>query len=131
MRPLFSSSLSLSSSPKYDQNPDIKARWPKSYPASEANIIFVDPKWQDLEETVKYLETHQNIAQSIANNQREMFVTSGYLSLASEVCYWRALIRGWSYVAKVRDEDWKDQDGGDGMRWETFSLKGTMDKTAI
>lgn len=78
-----------------------------------------------------YLEAHQDVAQGIAQRQRATFVKAGYLSPASEVCYWRALIRGWNSVAKIKEEDWKDTDGGDGMRWETFSLKGTMDKNAV
>jgi hypothetical protein len=41
---------------------------------------------------------------------------------AAESCYWRALINGWSKVAKTEsDEKW---DEGEEIRWETFSLTG-------
>jgi hypothetical protein len=131
MRPLLSTSLGLETSSDYDQRKDFKTRWPERYGALEANIVFVDPKWNDLEETIMYFERHPTIAKQIARKQREMFVEDGYLSTASEVCYWRALIRGWHKVAKYNEEDWKDAEGGIGMRWETFMLKGTMDKTAV
>lgn len=94
-------------------------------------MVFVDPKWQDLEETVMYLESHPTIAKGIAKRQRETYVSGGYLSVASEVCYWISMIRGWSKVAKVSGQEWQDEHGGDGMRWETFSLKGSLDKNAV
>lgn len=53
-------------------------------------------------------------------------VKKGYLSEASEVCYWRSLVRGWSSVARVDEEEWGswDDEGRDvrGVRWEEFSL---------
>lgn len=131
MRPLLSTTLGLQGTSNYDQKEDFTTRWPKSYSSAEANIVFVDPKWDDLEETVMYLEKHPSIAKEIAKRQRETFVKDGYLSISSEVCYWRALIRAWSKVAKYNEREWTDEDGGIGMRWETFMLKGTMDKTAV
>ena len=48
------------------------------------------------------------------------------MSEASEVCYWRSLLRGWSSVARVDEEEWGswDDEGRDvrGVRWEEFSL---------
>lgn len=78
-----------------------------------------------------YLEDHQSIAKAIAKRQRDTMVGGGYLSPASNACYWRALIKAWSKVAKVNEADWKDSDGGLGMRWETFTLQKTLDKFAV
>jgi len=94
MRPIFSSSL-LSPSAKKEEN----SRWPTEYPASEANIIFVDPDWKDLEETVMWLREHPKIAKGIAMRQREGMVKRGYLSEAAETCYWRKLFRGYASVS--------------------------------
>jgi len=119
MRPIFSSTL-LRPHGKSESNP----RWPKEYPASEANIVFVDPDWKDLEATVIWLKEHDAVAKDIARRQREMYVEGGYLSEAAETCYWRALLRGWSEVARPID-GWGIRDG-DGVRWETFSLTGKV-----
>ena len=131
IRPLLSTSLDLKSSSGYDKKEDFLIRWPNQHTTSEANIVFVDPKWSDLEETIMYFEKYPELAKRIARNQRKMFVERGNVEVAAEVCYWRALIRGWSQVARYDEEDWRDADGGVGMRWETFMLKGTMDKTAV
>ena len=127
MRPLFSSSLPLPS-PSSGYEGYWSTRWPNSYSPSEANIVFVDPGWKDLEETIFYLRAHPEIAQGIAERQRELVP---YLSPAAETCYWRALIKGWSEVAKTGNVagDWAGWEvagveNGEGMRWETFSLKG-------
>lgn len=113
VRPVFASSLLDPSSPRV---PD--ARWPKVYSASEANAVFVDPDWKDLEATIIWLREHPAVAEGISARQRETFVDSGVLSMAAEVCYWRALIRAWSSVA-VLGEEWNNVEG---IRWETFVL---------
>lgn len=73
-----------------------------------------------------YLRAHPEIAQGIANRQRELVK---YLSQAAENCYWRALIRGWSEVVDTEGAGggWAGSEvagveNGEGMRWETFSL---------
>ncbi|QSZ32469.1 hypothetical protein DSL72_002043 [Monilinia vaccinii-corymbosi] len=116
-------------SPETDD--DGSTRWPQTYGPSEANIIFVKPDWSDLEETILYLRKHPEIATAIAKRQRAHFTK--YLSPASETCYWRALVRGWSKVAEPYYEDpgWArwDAEGvenGEGMRWETLSLLGKV-----
>jgi len=93
------------------------------------NIVFVEPEWTDLEETISYLRDHPDIAKGIAKRQREMVVDASYLSPAAEICHWRALIRAWSQVAKPNELDWGTQTGDrseheKGMRWETFNLAG-------
>ncbi|PMD33840.1 hypothetical protein L207DRAFT_589394 [Hyaloscypha variabilis F] len=121
LRPLFSSSLPLFTSST--TRPEPSPRWPKAYPPSQANIVFIAPDWSDLESTVSWLRTHPTIAEGIAERQREV-VEKGYLSEASEVCYWRALIRGWSSVVGVDEEVWGswDDEESRGVRWEEFSL---------
>jgi hypothetical protein len=129
MRPLFSSSLPFSGSSKAHAQIHSDPRWPKSYEPSQANVVFVDPEWKDLEKTVMWLEAHPDVAEGIAKRQRKMMVEAGYLSQASEVCYWRSLIRGWSQVVEIDEEVWGKWDGqgvenGEGIKWETFSLTG-------
>jgi len=128
LQPVYSSSLPLSAhkSPSSDiytpppfsySIPSTKTTWPVSYPASLANIVFVQRDWSDLEDTIKYLRQNPEIAKGIAQRQRDMMVSEGYLSEAAEVCYWRGLIKGWSSMARVDEGEWEQ-----GMRWETFSL---------
>lgn len=131
MRPIFSSSFFPERKAPAKGVYNWAIRWPKTYGPSEANIIFVEPDWSDLEETIMYLRNHPEIATGIAERQRELFTR--YLSPAAETCYWRALIRGWSKVAEPYYEDggWAGWDAegvenGEGMRWETFSLLGKV-----
>jgi hypothetical protein len=81
------------SSPPQQHDPSLPPAGRKPTPPSQANIVFIAPDWSDLESTVSWLRTHPAIAEGIAERQREV-VEKGYLSEASEVCYWRALIRG-------------------------------------
>jgi hypothetical protein len=122
MRPLYSSSLPFSNTER-KKDP----RWSKTYSPSTANIIFVDHEWNDLEETVLWLQANPDIAKGIAKRQREIVVDAGYLSPAAEACYWRSLIRGWSEVAQIDEKEWgawdaEGPENGEGIRWETFSL---------
>ncbi|KAH8815934.1 glycosyl transferase family 90-domain-containing protein [Xylogone sp. PMI_703] len=130
IRPLFSWSLPLSASSgaqdlpsKQTPNPDVKSNitFPVSYPPSQANAIFVSANWDDLEATVQYLQSHPEIGETIARNQREVFVGSGYLSDAAEACYWRELIRAWSNAVVVDEEEWEE-----GMLWEDYVLTGKV-----
>jgi hypothetical protein len=128
MRPLFSAIL-LSTSHRPSEPisppstsyplPATNTTWPLSYPPHLANIIFVKPDWSDLEDTILYLRRNPDIGKRIAEKQREMYVGGGYLSEASEACYWRSLIRGWSSMVRFNESEWEE-----GMRWETFSLLG-------
>lgn len=77
----------------------------------------MSPDWSDLEAVIEYLEANPEIAQGIAQRQRETMVDRGYLSQAAEVCYWRRLIRSWSETVRWDKAEWSE-----GMRWETFSL---------
>lgn len=92
------------------------------------------PDWSDLPAIIRYLENHPNLASEIANRQRERFVRGGYLSNAAEVCYWRALLRGWAGSAKLVDGseggNWPGEEegteGGSMMGWEEYSLTGRV-----
>ena len=122
MRPLFSTSLPFSYSSTSSVGPGVNPRWPHSYKPTEANVVFVDYDWADLEQTINWLQAHPDIAKAIAKRQREMIAGKGYLSPAAETCYWRALVNGWSKIARTEgDERW---DEGEDIRWETFSLTG-------
>ncbi|CZT44505.1 uncharacterized protein RSE6_04679 [Rhynchosporium secalis] len=120
MRPLFSSNLPFSASTNSKTSAGPNTRWMESYAPSQANIVFVDPHWADLEQTVMWLRAHPSVAEGIAERQRELVESRGILSAAAETCYWRSLIRGWSEVAIPEASAWKDV--GEGVRWETFSL---------
>lgn len=130
LRPLFSSTLPFS--PSYNSQtapPPHNPRWPDSYSPSKANIIFVEPDWSDLHQTIQWLRAHPEIAEGIANRQRESTVDKGLLSPAAEVCYWRSLVRGWSSVVEIEEGTWGkwEKEGGtngEGMRFESFALTG-------
>ena len=95
----------------------VRGSWPVQYSPAEANIVFVAPDWSDLEDTIAWLEDHPKIAEGIARRQRALFVDGGYFSPAAEVCYWRALVRGWAQVSRIEGDDWDE-----GVPFETFSL---------
>ncbi|OTB15122.1 hypothetical protein K445DRAFT_61418 [Daldinia sp. EC12] len=98
----------------------VKAAWPTEYDPSEANIVFVAPDWSDLESTIAWLERHPKIAEGIARRQRELFHGGGYFSPAAEMCYWRALFRGWSKVVRTEGQGFENLEE---IPWEEFSLK--------
>lgn len=104
------------------QYPSPRARetWPTTVRPEEANTVFVNPDWSDLEATIKWLEDHPAVAHGIAKRQRELFVGRGYLSAAAEVCYWRALIRGWSGVVRADDAI---RESTEVTSWEEFSVR--------
>jgi len=68
------------------------------------------------------LRENPTIAEGIARKNRELWVGKGYLSDGAEACYWRGLIKAWSSMVKVKNQN----EWGEGMRWETFSLLGKM-----
>ncbi|KAH7393062.1 glycosyl transferase family 90-domain-containing protein [Pyrenochaeta sp. MPI-SDFR-AT-0127] len=86
----------------------------------DANAIYVKPDFSDLEDVVRFLRSWPEVARRIAQNQRDTVVGGGYLSLAAETCYWRALIRGWAAAAKVDGHEWSEQVG---KRYETWLLE--------
>ncbi|KXH39794.1 hypothetical protein CNYM01_13059 [Colletotrichum nymphaeae SA-01] len=96
-------------------------QWPTTLRAEEANMVFVKPDWSDLEATVRWLEEHPDVARGIARRQRALFSGRGYLSPAAEVCYWRALIKGWSRVVRVDDD--AGRKSADAVSFEEFVVR--------
>ncbi|ROW07604.1 hypothetical protein VPNG_06825 [Cytospora leucostoma] len=101
--------------------PATQRAWPVSHAPEEANIVFVRPDWSDLEDVILWLEDHLDVGEGIARRQRDLFAGGGYYSPAAEVCYWRALVRGWSEVVRV-DESRLEGTAGDGQTFEAFVL---------
>jgi len=122
IRPVFSSTLLRGPAQGWTPEPVAKweqtARkgWPEVYSAKEANMVFVRPDWEDLEEVITWLEDHPEVAKGIAERQRETFEGKGYLSSAAEACYWRALIRGWAEISRPIGEGWNAK----GVPYEQF-----------
>ncbi|KFX87873.1 hypothetical protein O988_09248 [Pseudogymnoascus sp. VKM F-3808] len=115
LRPLYS--------PTLDTPPPPHPEWP-SYSASEANVIFVQPDWSDLEATIMWLRENPEVAEGIARRGREEVVRRGMFREAAETCYWRGLVRGWASVAK----GWEGEEDMEGERWEEWSVRGVGNK---
>lgn len=119
VRPVFSNALKGMEG-GWTASEMVKRAWPESWDVEEANAVFVKPDWSDLEDVIHWLEEHPREAEGIARRQRETFVDGGYFSPAAEMCYWRALIRGWSEVARWDAEEL--QALGEGQTYEAFVL---------
>jgi hypothetical protein len=115
-RPLFSADIVDGG---WEPSDVVKEAWPVRYTPEEANVVFVAPDWSDLKTVIDWLESRPKVADGIARRQREVFVEKGYLSPAAETCYWRALIKGWSEVVRIEDENLEAEKG---VSWELFSL---------
>ncbi|KAK0666355.1 glycosyl transferase family 90-domain-containing protein [Cercophora samala] len=122
VRPVFSGELTGN---KWETTERVKGVWGRGVEGGEANMVFVKPDWSDLEETVRWLEEHPEVAEGIATRQRELFVGGGYFSKAAETCYWRALVRGWAKVVRPEggEEAWEEE----GVTFEEFSLTNSID----
>lgn len=119
VRPVFSNTLKGMEG-GWTPSEVVKRAWPVSWGVEEANAVFVKPDWSDLEDVVHWLEEHPREAEGIARRQRETFVDGGYFSPAAEMCYWRALVRGWSEVVRWNAEE--VQALGEGQTYEAFVL---------
>ncbi|KAF2016390.1 hypothetical protein BU24DRAFT_462549 [Aaosphaeria arxii CBS 175.79] len=86
----------------------------------EANAIYIAPDSSNLESTIALLEKNPDVAKRIARSQRSTAVERGFLRPAAEVCYWRALIRGWASVAEIEGGGWGEDVG---ERFETWIVK--------
>ncbi|KAK0387270.1 hypothetical protein NLU13_5583 [Sarocladium strictum] len=130
IRPVLSSILlskgrHAGAMPKWEQR--ARTGWTEVYTTDEANMVFVRPDWEDLEEVISWLEANPGVAEGIAKRQRETFEESGYLSPAAEVCYWRALIRGWAEISRPTGDGWETG----GQLYEEFVTVKQVDKEAI
>jgi hypothetical protein len=123
VKPIWSSDLlrdrPASRKSTWKPTEDMQRAWPTRFTPEEGNAIFVAPDWSDLEDTVKWLEDHGDVAEGIASRQRDIFARQGYLSPAAEACYWRALIRAWTTVVTIDAGEWE---GWDEVSWEVFAL---------
>jgi hypothetical protein len=119
IKPLYASKHLASQNHKWEAHP----AYPTSYPPEEANTVFVRHDWNDLEDTISWLNSNPRIGERIAQNQRSLMVDAGYLSQAADACYWRALIRAWSEKARITPghEDYWSK----GTRWETWVVGST------
>ncbi|KXH51688.1 hypothetical protein CSIM01_04721 [Colletotrichum simmondsii] len=106
---------------QHQLSPRTLEQWPTTLRAEEANMVFVKPDWSDLEATVRWLEEHPDVARGIAKRQRALFSGRGYLSPATEVCYWRALVKGWSRVVRVDDD--VGRKSADAVSFEEFIVR--------
>ncbi|OCL01750.1 hypothetical protein AOQ84DRAFT_306094 [Glonium stellatum] len=127
IRPVSSSSLLSSTNARPSVESDGGLASSSSYIPADANIVFVAPDWSDLKATITYLRAQPEIAKSIAQRQRQLMVGKGYLSPAAEVCYWRALISGWSTVTMIDKTHEELSSGSGAMRWESFNLRGQLE----
>lgn len=119
VRPLFSNTLPGLEG-RWKTGEMTRRAWPVEYRPEEANMVFVAPDWADLADVVGWLEENPKVAEGIARRQRETFVEGGYFSTAAEMCYWRALIRGWSEVVRVDEKELAET--GEGQTFEAFIL---------
>ncbi|POS80979.1 hypothetical protein DHEL01_v200607 [Diaporthe helianthi] len=125
VKPVFSSALLAvagleEGEPWPAASPMTRRSWGQGYGPQEANIVFVRPDWSDLDEVIRWLEGHPDVAEGIATRQRGLFAGGGYFSPAAEACYWRALIKGWSEVARVDEGELAEF--GPGQTFESFVL---------
>ncbi|KAK1519986.1 hypothetical protein CPAR01_15479 [Colletotrichum paranaense] len=111
---------------QHQLSPRTLEQWPTTLRAEEANMVFVKPDWSDLEATVRWLEDHPDVARGIARRQRALFSGRGYLSPAAEVCYWRALIKGWGRVVRVDDD--VGRKSADAVSFEEFIVRAERAK---
>jgi hypothetical protein len=115
VRPIFPSALGIKTTAEgpapWESAAAIRRAWPDGYAPEEGNMVFVGKDWSELEEVVSWLEAHPKVAEGIASRQRELFVGGGYFSPAAEMCYWRALIKGWASVADSSGEGWEELEG--------------------
>lgn len=109
LRPLYSPTLASPPAP----HPEWRA-----YPPEEANVVFVQPDWSDLEDTIAWLRENEGVAEGIARRGREVVTRGGYFSEAAEACYWRGLVTGWGSVAGR----WEGEEEVEGVRWEEWSV---------
>jgi hypothetical protein len=88
----------------------------------EQNFVEVAEDFSDLEEKITALLADPEKARKIAQNNVETF-RDRYLTPASQVCYWRELLRGWASVSfepKAWDVDEEGTRTIRGVPFETF-----------
>ncbi|KAJ5205844.1 Lipopolysaccharide-modifying protein [Penicillium cf. griseofulvum] len=95
----------------------------------DQNFVTVKRDFSDLQDKIKWLQTHDEDAQRIANNNVKTF-REQYLTEAAEVCYWRRLIEAWAEVSDFEPEFFKKEQGKKvwrGLPVETFLLERRLE----
>ncbi|MCJ1307304.1 hypothetical protein MMC25_000950 [Agyrium rufum] len=120
IKPMYASRV-LELSAKDKESSELHPAFPVSYSPNEANTVFVQHDWSDLEDVIEWLEGRPEIGESIARNQQRLMVEGGYLTQAADACYWRSLIQAWALRVEVPKNEgyWTS-----GTRWETWVLDG-------
>jgi hypothetical protein len=123
IRPVFSSTI-IGPGPSAGKHPTgrVLRAWPTEFPLDEANAIFVAGDWSDLGAMVQWLEENPEAAAGVARRQRQTFADRQYLSVSAEVCYWRALLKGWRQVVEPVGPGWNQT----GTRFEDFATIGEL-----
>merc|ERR1711939_797917 len=75
----------------------------------DQNFVEVERSFENLEETILWLQQYDGRANNIAQNSVQTF-RERYLTPAAEACYWRKLIHGWASVS-WEPHFWKDENG--------------------
>lgn len=95
----------------------------------DQNYVEVAADFNDLAETVAWLERNPKAAERIADNSARAF-RDRYISPAAEACYWRELIHGWAEVSEKpriweqgEDDRWKRR----GAPFEDVVLMGEVE----
>ncbi|KXG52076.1 Lipopolysaccharide-modifying protein [Penicillium griseofulvum] len=95
----------------------------------DQNFVTVKRDFSDLQEKINWLQTHDDDAQRIANNNVKTF-REHYLTEAAEVCYWRRLIKAWAEVSDFKPEFFKKENGKKvwrGLPVESFFLERRLE----
>ncbi|KAJ5584434.1 Lipopolysaccharide-modifying protein [Penicillium hispanicum] len=95
----------------------------------DQNFVTVKRDFSDLPDKILWLQTHDEDARRIADNNVKMF-REHYLTQAAEVCYWRRLIHSWAEVSSFEPEFFKTENGKKvwrGLPVESFLLERRLE----
>ncbi|KAF7717414.1 Glycosyl Transferase Family 90 protein [Penicillium ucsense] len=95
----------------------------------DQNHVTVKRDFSDLKAKIEWLQTHDEEARRIADNNVRTF-RERYLTPAAEVCYWRRLIIAWAAVSDFKPEFFKTENGKKvwrGLPVESFLLERRME----
>ncbi|PYH69369.1 DUF821 domain protein [Aspergillus vadensis CBS 113365] len=89
----------------------------------QQNFVQVERDWTDLPHKIQELLDNPIKARTIADNNVNLF-RERYLTPAADVCYWRALLQGWTTASPQITETMSDPTNvsNKGIRYESFLL---------
>ncbi|KAK8216892.1 hypothetical protein M8818_001855 [Zalaria obscura] len=70
----------------------------------DQNVVSVERDFSDLEDKVRYLNTHPERARRIVDNSVAIF-RDRYLTPAAQACYYREMVRSWAKLSDTREVD--------------------------